>query len=453
MSKYRFMTTDITTGKLLGSELPIVGQSASMQINGIGSFSGALQLLSNDTPVAIRRANIAAIEPWKCVLWVLQDNYPVWAGPITGWQPSSAQDGSLQFQAATMESILQYRILRDQAVQYSVVAGSGTSPRTAVELASPQISSFLPVIVDESASSSSSTTYLTYDVIAGTDVFDLVRSVGRYAIGKAITDAANVPISIPSSAVHVASMQVATNNAGITVLNSGDVKIDPNQGQSCYDLINSLSSTYGFEWCVAPGLTSTGNLALTLQLGYPRLGRSFTAAGLQFTYPSRNVVDYVWTRQAQTPTNAVYATGTDDLNTLTVLSKYPYGFDINELSTGYPLLELATALPTPTSSTASAAQGQANAYAAGQVLTQSVLGQMTPSVTLGADAYPKLYDLMMGDDVMLTATSQLHPADANTGAPGLQVLTRMISWTLSFPSASSAETVQVMLSALTPVSA
>jgi len=452
MAKYRFTTTDITTGQPLGTDLPINGQNASMQISGIGSFGGTLQLLTEDTSAVIRAANVAAVEPWKSVLWVLQNNAPIWAGPVTGWQPSSAMDGNLAFQASTMESLLQYRLLRDQAVQYSVVAGSGTSPRTAIQVASPQIASFLPVTIDDSGNSTSTGTYLVYDVVSGTDVFDLVRAVVNYAVNKPITDPSNNTLAIPSAAVKVASLIFSTTNeSGITIQNTGDVKIDPAQGQSCYDFINSLASTYGFEWCIQPGLTSSGSLAMTLTLGAPTLGRLFTDTGFQFNYPSYTTIDYVWTRQAQNPTNAVYSTGSSADNSNTAISQYPYGFDTDELSQGYALLEQVGTMPTPASENDTTAQNQVNAYAAGQVLNQSVLGQLTPSVLLGPDAYPTLSQIQVGDQAMLTATSQLHPADQNTGAPGLQVLTRITSWNLTFPGTNSTETNQVYLADISQV--
>lgn len=450
MAKYRFLTTDITTGRVLMDNIPITAQSASMQINGIGSFSGSVQLGRTDIDQTLQSAMVEAIEPWKAVLWVLQNEYPVWAGPIVGWQPTSAQDGTLPFQAATMETILQYRVLHDQALKTTVVTDTGANNRLSKEWSSPAISNMLPVTPMTKVQAASVYNYVTYAVQVGVDIFDLVRAVCRYAISKPITDASGNALPVPTAALAVACVQSASNDSGVTVLNQGDVIIDPAQYQTVYEFINGLVTKYGFEWCIQPGLTSAGNLALTLQQGLP-LGRTQQSTNLVFNYPSKSCIDYAFTRQSQNPANAVYAYGIDNLQVVKEASQYPHGFDVAEMTTGYPVLEGAVQVPHDTSNTPSAALAQCNAYADGYMFSQSILGQVTPTVTLGADSWPQLSQMQLGDQVVFTATSPLHPADPNSGAPGLQVLCRVIGWTLSFPGPNQAESTQVNLSSLSQV--
>lgn len=116
MSTYRYVTTDILTGQVLFDNLPCTVSSASAQINGIGQLSGTLQLRT-DLPLNIQLDILAAVEPWKSVFWVLQDNIPVWCGPVTSWSPTTATGSQLPFQAATMETMLQYRLI-DESINF-----------------------------------------------------------------------------------------------------------------------------------------------------------------------------------------------------------------------------------------------------------------------------------------------------------------------------------------------
>lgn len=110
MSTYRYIATDILTGDVIFDNLPVVVQSVSAQLNGIGSLSGMLQLYSNLSN-AMRADMMAAVEPFKSVFWVFQDDIPIWAGPVVGWSPTTLVGSQLPFQAATMETMFQYRLI------------------------------------------------------------------------------------------------------------------------------------------------------------------------------------------------------------------------------------------------------------------------------------------------------------------------------------------------------
>lgn len=430
------------------NDLPIVAETASMQISGVGSFSGELQLGRVDLDPLVQQLMVNAVEPWRAVLWVLQNDYPIWAGPIVAWQPTTALDGTLPIQAASMETILQYRIFHDQAITQTAGVIDSSNNRSK-EIASPVIAAMMPVQPVANVSSASIYAHVTYAVNAGTDLFDLVRDACQYAVGKTITDANGNVLPVPTGATRIASLQTGNNESGVEIA-ANTVIIDPSQYQTVFDFLSTLVTNYGLEWCIQPGLTSTGNLQLLFQVGLP-LGRQQTQTQLQIDYPSRNAIDYLFTRQAQLPTNALYAYGTDSANVVQEEAQYPYGFDPDELGNGYPLLEASVQVPTPTSSTPATAKEQCDAYAEGYVISQSILGQVNPTVILGADAWPQLSQVQMGDQVIFTATSPLHPANPNTGAPGLQMLGRITGWTLYFPANGQSETTQIVLAALTEV--
>ncbi|MGH3205934.1 MAG: hypothetical protein ACRDP5_28365 [Streptosporangiaceae bacterium] len=114
-SAWRYLTTDMITGRVLGDWLPLTVQNFSRQINTSGSFTGALNLTAASP--AQNAANLQAILPRRSVLWAFQDNVPVWNGPIWDWQPTSVIGSPVQFQGATMESILQHRVV-DQTFNF-----------------------------------------------------------------------------------------------------------------------------------------------------------------------------------------------------------------------------------------------------------------------------------------------------------------------------------------------
>jgi len=107
-SQYRYLTTNILTGKLMGDWLPVAPQSFSRVINAAGTFSGALDLIPDRDQNA---ANLAAITPRKAVLWVLQNGTPVWNGILPDWVPNSVLGQQLPVQASTLEFVLSKRII------------------------------------------------------------------------------------------------------------------------------------------------------------------------------------------------------------------------------------------------------------------------------------------------------------------------------------------------------
>lgn len=110
MSTYRYLATDILTGEVLFDNLPVVVGSISAQLNGIGALSGTLQLYNGLSPT-MQSDIIGAVEPFRSIFWAFQDGIPIWAGPVTGWSPSSMVGSQLPFTAATLETIFQYRLI------------------------------------------------------------------------------------------------------------------------------------------------------------------------------------------------------------------------------------------------------------------------------------------------------------------------------------------------------
>ena len=113
-SDYRYITTNVLTGSLMGDYLPIEPQSFGVVINGGGTFTGSLDLIPG-SPVQ-NLTNLQAITPRKAVLWVLQDGTPIWNGILFDWVPTTVLQQQLPVQGSTMESILSRRLITTDLV-------------------------------------------------------------------------------------------------------------------------------------------------------------------------------------------------------------------------------------------------------------------------------------------------------------------------------------------------
>jgi hypothetical protein len=117
--------------------------------------------------------------------------------------------------------------------------------------------------------------------------------------------------------------------------------------------------------------------------------------------------------------------------------------DNYDLGLGMPLTEVQISA----SSGAWTSNAQVAAYATGYLPSVSDT-QLTPLLTLPGGQYPALSQTVLGSYAQVSLTSALHPAGPN-GSPGFSGLGRVVSWTLTPPSAQQAESVQIQLSGMT----
>jgi hypothetical protein len=374
MSVYRYLATDILTGEVLFDNLPVVVQGISAQLNGIGSLSGTLQLYKGLSET-LKSDIIAAIEPFRSVFWAFQDDIPIWAGPVVSWSPSTLVGSQLPFQAATMETMFQYRLISDN---------------------------------------------LNYTL---QDVATVVRSLATYALTKghnsqiAGFDPSGPNIDIVDSIIYTGSYY-----------------------QSVYDAWNTLVQAYNFEFAIQPVMTSATSLGFKLLIGAP-LMRPYSQTGIQFVYPSANAVDYAWARQTNSVGNYLYVTATTASSSgFQFVSQPPNGIDQAEFNAGYPLLESTVSMQQPVTE-----QSDVDNYANSWLLTSSLTGQTTPVITLGPNSYPRISDLILGDECMFAATSAIHPG--NQGKPGVIFDGRITGWNITPPSQGNPENIQLNLCA------
>lgn len=101
-SGYRYLTTNVLDGSLMGDWLPIVGQSFSRALNSTGS--GSCSLISTGNPQT-DAVNVAAVKARVAVLWVLQQGAVIWAGRILDWPHQSILDGTLPLNCADISQM------------------------------------------------------------------------------------------------------------------------------------------------------------------------------------------------------------------------------------------------------------------------------------------------------------------------------------------------------------
>lgn len=239
--EYRYMTTNLLTGEVQADWIPMQVQSITRVISGVGALSGSLILTSDP---GLNQIYLNALEPRRSVLWVYQDARPIWNGIVWDWVPQSELDGLLPINAATLESLFSKRLIEED-----------------------------------------------FD-FAGTDAFDIFRTLLAYAVGKQPNgQVAN--LLVPSGQ----SGQLITASYAATDL------------QSVADAWTNLAALGDFEYTFTPSVTSDGNPATQLQLGYPQLGQPASATGLVFQLPG-NLLDDVFTRSGSAGANKVVATAT-----------------------------------------------------------------------------------------------------------------------------------------------
>jgi hypothetical protein len=117
MSTYRYFSTNLTTGAVLADTIPLHVASFSRNLGGVGQPGTLSAYLDLGTISAGKQsAYLGALEPRKTVLWVMQDNYPIWAGIVWDWPHTSAISNQLPISAVEIGSLFNRRQIRADQV-------------------------------------------------------------------------------------------------------------------------------------------------------------------------------------------------------------------------------------------------------------------------------------------------------------------------------------------------
>lgn len=114
MTEYRYLSTDVVTGRLLADELPLHVQSFARQIGQEMPLTGYMDLTAANAKL------LPALETRRTMLWVLEDGYPVWVGVLWDEPTPSILAGQYQIQAKTLESLFARRRIRDNLTYSSL---------------------------------------------------------------------------------------------------------------------------------------------------------------------------------------------------------------------------------------------------------------------------------------------------------------------------------------------
>lgn len=392
MSTYRFVATHIRTGATLADSVPLTVSSFARNLNGSGVLNATLNL---QVPDSLNTPFLEALETRRCVLWVLQDDYPVWAGVVWDSPLTSLAAKQVPLTASSLESVFEKRVL------------SATFSYAAV------------------------------------DIFEVFCDLARYALTKTspfitATSPTPAPVALVTAAAAVPQIVVPTGTAArcgvpwtATYAYSDFRKVS--------DVFTDLAASGNLEWCLEPALDGNGNLIAMVRLGYTQLGRPAHASGITLTYPG-NAVDYGYPQTGSQGANYLWVTAPPNGSAAPWLSQYPHGVDADDLTAGYPLMEDTVSWNGSTVTS----QAQVDAYADAQVMLRTQ-AMTTPTVTIGGGSWPGLKDIVLGDSAQFAATSARHPAQAN-GEPGLQVTLRVTGTTCAPPSDGQQETIQLTTS-------
>lgn len=529
MATFRYLSTSVLAGQILGDWLPITAQSCARNINSVGSFSGALNLTAGSA--AENRAWIAAVEPEKSMLWVFQDAAPAWAGIIWDHPHQSILDNTLPLAASTPESLFSKRQISDTLVFTDADIFDIFRALAQYALAKTPNGQMAGLTMGTNQAGVTATiTYNATDLKKVYDAWtDLVSAYGfEYSIRPAIDPDGNYYLSLdlgypelglpfatsalsftfpgnlldyryPRTGSTSSNRIVATASASdsLAPLNSNSdfengvapwtgingapapvIATDwsasgtnsiafhgngstnnpaiqseacPVTGGSAYSLAASLNSVLG--WATTQltivWLSSTGATISTVSCAAVAIAAATPgSASLSASAPANAVSARALVQMTGHPSASVIMEADDVvLSPATPTasnwqSQLPHGQDNAALAAGFPLLEDSVSLST----VGVTRQAQIDDYADG--ILPSVTGtQTSPLLILGGGQRPAATEIVLGSWCQFTATSPLHPANAD-GSPGLQVISRITGWTLQPPSSGQTESTQIQLGAV-----
>jgi hypothetical protein len=374
VSTYTFVATNALTGAVMSQNLPLVVNRASMAINGVGQLDGYLPLQQDSRA---NRAFVKALVPDHTMLWMLQDNYPIWAGIFADSNHSSIKNHQYPITAYTPESILAARQIR---------------------------------------------TALSFTNV---DVLDIARGLVDYGFSPdrgPNAGLANLVLST-RTAGQLASQTFGVSN---TLTAGGNTYTGSySSNQAVEDALSTFADAAVFEYNFAPRLNGNA-LQILFRLGYPAIGR-YNAPAVALLHPGA-VIDYARPVLRSKSANDIQGTASANNTGNMLVSQPGHGLDSADLSQGHILRQTSVTWP----GSGAISQAQVNQWTDTQI-ARFTAGTMVPSVVLGGGTQPSLTQIGLGDAVNFAATSDLDPADPKTKAPGLQLTARIAAWSLQPP--------------------
>jgi len=304
MSTYRCFATDVITGALLADTIPLRIDSFSRYLGGVGQpgqLTGKLDLGALPSQSNL----LAALEPRKSLLWVMQDGYPVWSGPIWDWDHSSAASNELPIVAKEIGSLFQRREVRaDQtwtADQFDVI-------RNLVNYATGKASGAVAQLVHSTNTSGAASVTATFPAANLGKVSDLISQfAAQYQIEYSWDpglSAANAPI-ITLRIGYAATMGRPYASTNLQLLFPGNLTdyAWPRTGSASANSVLATASGQGGQSWTSNAATH-GLDSADLAAGYPLLEDSVSYTGTVITAQSQidAVADARQLQVAKSPT-------------------------------------------------------------------------------------------------------------------------------------------------------
>lgn len=279
MSAYRYFATDLVTGALRADTIPLHVDSFSRYLGGVGQpgqLTGKLDLGALPSQSNL----LAALEPRKTLLWVMQDGYPVWSGPVWDWDHQSAAANELPIVAKELGSLFQRREVRtDQSWtvdQFDVI-------RNLVNYATGKASGGVAQLVHTTNTLGGPLVTATFPAANLSKVSDLISQfAAQYQIEYSWDpglSAANAPIVTlrVGSAATMGRPYSATNLQLIFPGNLTDYAWPRTGSSSANSVLATASGQGGQSW--ASNTATHGLDSADLAAGYPLLEDSISYTG------------------------------------------------------------------------------------------------------------------------------------------------------------------------------
>lgn len=279
MSTYRYFATDLISGALRADTIPLHVDSFSRYLGGVGQpgqLSGKLDLGALPSQSNL----LAALEPRKSLLWVMQDNYPVWAGVVWDWDHQSAASNELSIAAKEIGSLFQRREVRaDQswtADQFDVI-------RNLVNYATGKASGGIAQLVHSTNTSGAASVTATFPAANLGKISDLISQfAAQYQIEYAWDpglSVANTPV-ITLRIGFAATMGRPYSATNLQLVFPGNLTdyAWPRTGSSSANSVLATASGQGGQSWISNAATH-GLDSADLTAGYPLLEDSISYSG------------------------------------------------------------------------------------------------------------------------------------------------------------------------------
>ena len=428
-TQYRYLLADVLTNQII-AELSLTNVNFTQQLNTSGTATGEL-LLTGVNSAALNV--LASTTPGRNALYIDRNGVLLWGGIIWAREWDSASQ-LMKLTAREFESYFERRRITQTTPftgyeQFTIVENlinqAQAVPYGNIGVVVPNSTSATTATITNAVTSGSTITYTTSTTnyflsaqqVTVTGVISTGNPTGAPSSGFNRTGSATIisstQFSLPISLTDTYTSGGTATNQGVII---GQQIYYSYELKTYFSAISDLAkSNTGFDFNIKVAYDGDGNPTKTLQLGYPRLGNTYSALSQSvpvFTMPAGNIVQYNYKEDGAKAVNSLYATGAGS-NEGKLIVNYQ---DTTKTAAGWPLLEDSVNYSNITDPT------WLTGIATGQALAASY-----PPQTIQVVAPPYLDPVFgtynLGDQARLVITDNFYPTefDGNYRIIGINV--------------------------------